>query len=138
MSSVTPSLCVGGQLVASDRSKMKQAGITTIVNAAGDVAPASFSGEPWVSYLTMFLYDSPKQSIADQFPLLVKIVQETERHGGRMFVHCSQVSCALPPWRAHSTPQLWSPLHRRRLPRSLGLTRRHVCACAVVCAWHRA
>lgn len=91
VSAVTPSLYVGGQLVACDRAKMQQAGITTIVNAAGDVAPASFSGEPWVSYLTMYLYDSPKQSIADQFPLLVKIVQETERRGGRTFVHCSQV-----------------------------------------------
>jgi len=85
---------VSGALVAGKRDELQHQGITTVVNAAADVVPSSFAAEPWSAYLSMYLYDSPKQEISHFFPLFVKIVHETERLGGKALVHCSQVRWA--------------------------------------------
>lgn len=82
---------MSGALVAGKRDELQHQGITTVVNAAADVVPSSFAAEPWSAYLSMYLYDSPKQEISHFFPLFVKIVHETERLGGKALVHCSQV-----------------------------------------------
>ena len=93
---VLPHVFVGGEVAARDLQQLQRLGVTHVINAAAvaleDFFPSHFS------YLNLFLCDSPDEPIYALFPVIINLIDEVEKGGGKIFVHCHQGvsrSCSL-------------------------------------------
>ena len=88
---------MGGQQVATDRTKLREHGITHVLNCTSDAFPETFQGVPdpidgrLITYTRLFLYDAKHEIIGCFFFHLVALVEHVRATGGRLFVHCHQV-----------------------------------------------
>ncbi|EAS01558.2 dual specificity phosphatase domain protein (macronuclear) [Tetrahymena thermophila SB210] len=88
-SEITPNfLYVSGEEVANNKQKLKQNGITHIINCAGDVCKNTFP-EDFV-YKTYRLKDAKTENIECIFYDTIKFIEDVSQQGGRVFIHCVQ------------------------------------------------
>ncbi|KAL4486728.1 hypothetical protein ABPG72_022203 [Tetrahymena utriculariae] len=88
-SEITPNfLYVSGEDVANNKQKLKQNGITHIINCAGDVCKNLFP-EDFV-YKTYRLKDAKTENIECIFYDTIKFIEGVSEQGGRVFIHCVQ------------------------------------------------
>lgn len=85
---LTNALYISSYQVASDAAALKQAGITHIVNTAGDVCENCFPN--LFSYCTYYLKDINGEDISLLFYRTIEWIHEAIKTGGRVFVHCHQ------------------------------------------------
>ena len=88
LSELAPGLFVGSDIVARDLPKLKQHGITHIINCAANVCRNYFPSE--FTYLHYFLKDTRTESIECIFYTTINFIQEAVRAGGKVLVHCMQ------------------------------------------------
>ena len=88
LSELDPGLFVGSDIVARDKEKLKQQGITHIINCAANVCKNYFQDD--FSYLHFFLKDARTESIECIFYKCIDFIQTALRSGGKVFVHCMQ------------------------------------------------
>jgi len=95
-SKVLDYLYVGSQTVAMDKAKLKAAGITRVVNAAGIVHPSYFPKD--FAYTSYYIADHSSSDLLAMLLHFVAVVEEERLKGGRIYVHCHQGvsrSCSL-------------------------------------------
>jgi hypothetical protein len=71
---VLPFLCVGSKTVASDREKLLEAGVTHIINCAGNIYPNYFPDT--FRYITLCLSDDSQEDLLSLFPLIIGAIEE--------------------------------------------------------------
>lgn len=116
--------------VARDLPKLRANGITHVLNAAGVACPNYHEGS--LEYLTLNLYDTPREDILPFLYTAVEFITGVVDGGGKCYIHCHQgvsrsssmciaylmhsrkIQCATPPTRdsrarahtAHRAPQV--------------------------------
>ena len=117
--------------VARDLPKLRANGITHVLNAAGVACPNYHEGA--LEYLTLNLYDTPREDILPFLYTAVEFITGVVDGGGKCYIHCHQgvsrsssmciaylmhsrkIQCATPPTRnsrggrphtAHRVPQV--------------------------------
>lgn len=74
--------------VAGDLERLRQVGITHIVNAAGDICDNKFPGQ--FQYLTYYLKDVNSEDISLLFYRTLEWIEQAINSGGRVLVHCRE------------------------------------------------
>lgn len=87
-SQVDEVLFVGSDTVARDIHKLKENGITHIINCAGNVCKNYFPDD--FTYLTFFLKDSKTEPIEAIFYTIIEFIENAVNSGGKVYVHCMQ------------------------------------------------
>ena len=113
--------------MARDLPKLRANGITHVLNAAGVACPNYHEGS--LEYLTLNLYDTPREDILPFLYTAVEFITGVVDGGGKCYIHCHQgvsrsssmciaylmhsrkIQCATPPTpdsrgRAHRTPRV--------------------------------
>ena len=88
LSELAPGLFVGSDIVARDLSKLRQHGITHIINCAANVCRNYFPSD--FTYLHYFLKDTRTESIECIFYNTLAFIQGALSAGGKVLVHCMQ------------------------------------------------
>lgn len=87
-SEILPYLYLAGNIVARDLTKIKEKGITRVLNVAGGVCPNYFPQE--LKYTSFELLDAPHEEI-DYFILYaVAEIEDALQNGEKILVHCHQ------------------------------------------------
>ena len=79
---------VAGQQIAYNETKLKEIGITHIINMAGDACENMFPEK--FKYLTYYAKDSKYEYIESLFYETAAFIEEVKQHNGRVLVHCVQ------------------------------------------------
>ncbi|CAK9176527.1 unnamed protein product [Ilex paraguariensis] len=87
-SKVAEHIYLGGDVVARDRSMLKQHRITHILNCVGFVCPEYFKAD--FVYRTLWLQDSPSEDITSILYDVFDYFEDVREQDGRVFVHCCQ------------------------------------------------
>ena len=88
MSEIDSGLYVGSDIVARDLIKLKENGITHIINCAANVCKNYFFTD--FHYLHFFLKDARTESIECVFYSCIEFIQNAIKSGGKVLVHCMQ------------------------------------------------
>lgn len=88
LSELDPSLYVGSDLVARDLNKLKEYGITHVINCAANVCLNYFPSD--FTYLHYFLKDARTESIDCVFYQVIEFITNAIKSGGKVLVHCMQ------------------------------------------------
>ena len=101
--------------MARDLPKLRANGITHVLNAAGVACPNYHEGS--LEYLTLNLYDTPREDILPFLYTAVEFITGVVDGGGKCYIHCHQgvsrsssmciaylmhsrkIQCATPPTR---------------------------------------
>jgi len=79
---------VGGVDIAKNISKLREAGITHIINCAGDVCRNYYPEQ--FTYQTYFLKDGRSENIEWVFYDSIEFIDNAFQSGGKVFIHCMQ------------------------------------------------
>ena len=88
LSELDPGLYVGSDIIARDRERLKNEGITHIINCAANVCSNYFQND--FTYIHFFLKDSNTENIECVFYRCIEFIQNALQNGGKVFVHCMQ------------------------------------------------
>ena len=80
---------LGSDIVAQDYEKLKQNGITHVINCAADYS-ANYHEQKGVKYLSFHLKDHVRENIECCFYEVIKFIEGAKKEGGRVYVHCVQ------------------------------------------------
>jgi len=89
-SQITSDMFLGSQTVAMDSKKLKDHGVTHILNCAGAVCSNYHPDE--FSYKTLYLGDGHQEDIGCMFYDVIDFIEDAHNHQGKVFVHCQQVT----------------------------------------------
>jgi protein-tyrosine phosphatase len=85
---VIPGLYVAGEKIAYNYQKLKEVGITHVINCAGDVCENKFKSE--LDYLTYYLKDHRTENIECVFYETIRYIENALQNNGKVLVHCVQ------------------------------------------------
>ena len=85
---ITPTLYIGGQIVASDRALLHQHGITHVVNACGAVCDNYFPED--FSYYRLYLQDKGSEDVLCILYEVYHFIAAARASGGKTLIHCQQ------------------------------------------------
>ena len=85
---ITPTLYIGGQIVASDRALLHQHGITHVVNACGAVCDNYFPED--FSYYRLYLQDKGSEDVLCILYEVFHFIAAARASGGKTLIHCQQ------------------------------------------------
>lgn len=85
---ITPTLYIGGQIVASDRALLRQHGITHVVNACGAVCDNYFPDD--FSYYRLYLQDKGSEDVLCILYEVYHFIAAARASGGKTLIHCQQ------------------------------------------------
>ena len=85
---ITPTLYIGGQIVASDRALLHQHGITHVVNACGAVCDNYFPED--FSYYRLYLQDKGSEDVLCILYEVYHFISAARASGGKTLIHCQQ------------------------------------------------
>ena len=85
---ITPTLYIGGQIVASDLALLRQHGITHVVNACGAVCDNYFPDD--FSYYRLYLQDKGSEDVLCILYEVFHFVAAARAAGGKVLIHCQQ------------------------------------------------
>ena len=88
ISELDPGLFVSSDLIARDFKKLKENGITHVINCAANVCRNYFPDD--FNYLHFFLKDSKSESIECVFYRCIDFINNAKKSGGKVLVHCMQ------------------------------------------------
>lgn len=88
ISELHPGLFVSSDLIARDFKKLKETGITHVINCAANVCRNYFPDD--FQYLHFFLKDSKSESIECVFYRCIEFINNAIKGGGKVLVHCMQ------------------------------------------------
>lgn len=80
---------LGSDVVAKDFDKLKDNGITHVINCAADYS-ADYHIDRGIKYLSYHLKDHVRENIESCFYETIQFFEEAKKEGGRVFVHCVQ------------------------------------------------
>lgn len=87
-SRIADHLYLGSRIPSEDKQKLKENGITHILNCAGMVCKNFFPEE--FEYKTLYLFDAQSQDISYLFYDVIDFIDGVKKSGGRVYVHCQQ------------------------------------------------
>jgi len=82
-------LFLGSDTVAKDFEKLKENGVTHVINCAADYS-ADYHIDRGVRYLSFHLKDHVRENIESVFYEAIDFMAEARQSGGKVFVHCVQ------------------------------------------------
>lgn len=101
LSEVAPRILVGADEAARDLPKLREAGVTHVVNCAAATCANHFEdadakdssgggavGAPPIVYLSLFLQDSLREDISRAFYDSIEFIDEAISKGGTVLIHC--------------------------------------------------
>lgn len=80
-------LYLGSDNVARDYDKLKENGITHVINCAAGYSP-DYHKDNGITYLSYHLKDHVRENIECCFYECIEFIEEARKQGGRVFVHC--------------------------------------------------
>ena len=80
---------LGSDNVAKDYDKLKENGITHVLNCAADFS-ANYHIDKGIKYLPLHLKDHVRENIESIFYEVIRFFEEVKSQNGRIFVHCVQ------------------------------------------------
>lgn len=80
---------LGSDNVAKDFDKLRENGITHVINCAADYS-ANYHAEKGINYLPFHLKDHVRESIEGCFYEVIDFFEDAKKTNGRVFVHCVQ------------------------------------------------
>ena len=80
-------LFLGSDMVAKDYNKLKDNGITHVINCAADYS-ADYHIDKGIKYLSLHLKDHVRENIECSFYEVVDFMTQAKQTGGRVYVHC--------------------------------------------------
>jgi hypothetical protein len=88
ISELDAGLFVSSDVIARDFKKLKENGITHVINCAANVCRNYYPDD--FEYLHFFLKDSKTESIECVFYRCIDFINQAKRSGGKVLVHCMQ------------------------------------------------
>jgi protein-tyrosine phosphatase len=82
-------LYLGSDIVAKDLPKLKENGITHVINCAADYS-ANYHEHDGITYLPFHLKDHVRENIECCFYEVIDFMEQAKKEGGRVYVHCVQ------------------------------------------------
>jgi predicted protein tyrosine phosphatase len=82
-------LYLGSDIVAKDIVKLKENGITHVINCAADYS-ANYHDKDGIKYLAFHLKDHVRENIECCFYEVIEFMQQAKKENGRVYVHCVQ------------------------------------------------
>ena len=82
-------LYLGSDQVAKDLNKLKNNGITHVINCAADYS-ADYHIDKGIKYLSLHLKDHVRENIECSFYEVIEFISKAKQEGGRVFIHCVQ------------------------------------------------
>jgi len=82
-------LYLGSDTVARDYDKLKESGITHIINCAAGYSP-DYHADKGLKYLSYHLKDHVRENIECCFYECIEFIEQARKEGGRVYVHCVQ------------------------------------------------
>jgi len=82
-------LYLGSDIVAKDLDKLKESGITHVINCAADYS-ANYHEQNGIKYLPFHLKDHVRENIECCFYEVIEFMQQAKKENGRVYVHCVQ------------------------------------------------
>jgi len=80
---------LGSDNVAKDFNKLKDNGITHVINCAADYA-ADYHIDKGIKYLSLHLKDHVRENIECVFYDTCAFIDKCKQEGGRVYIHCVQ------------------------------------------------
>jgi protein-tyrosine phosphatase len=80
---------LGSDNVAKDYNKLKENGITHVINCAADYS-ADYHLDKGIKYLSFHLKDHVRENIESIFYEAIEFFNKAKEENGRVFVHCVQ------------------------------------------------
>ena len=80
---------LGSDVVARNYDKMKENGITHVINCAADYS-ADYHVDKGIKYLSFHLKDHVRENIECCFYETIKFMDEAKKENGHVYVHCVQ------------------------------------------------
>lgn len=80
-------LYLGSDIVAQDYAKLKENGITHVINCAADYSD-DYHKEKGIKYCSFHLKDHVRENIECVFYEVINFMSEAKKQGGRVYVHC--------------------------------------------------
>jgi len=80
-------LYLGGDLVAKDLEKLKENGITHVINCAADYS-ANYCEKDGIKYLPFHLKDHVRENIECCFYEVIDFMETAKKEKGRVYIHC--------------------------------------------------
>ena len=78
---------LGSDNVAKDYNKLKENGITHVINCAADYS-ADYHLDKGIKYLSFHLKDHVRENIESIFCEAIEFFNKAKEENGRVFVHC--------------------------------------------------
>ena len=88
ISELDPGLYVSSDIIARDFKKLKESGVTHVINCAANVCRNYYPED--FEYLHFFLKDSKNESIECVFYRCIEFINNAKKNGGKVLVHCMQ------------------------------------------------
>lgn len=89
-SEVLPGLLyLGSDVVARDYDKLKDSGVTHVINCAADYS-ADYHIDKGIKYLSYHLKDHVRENIECCFYESIDFINDAKKSGGGVFIHCVQ------------------------------------------------
>lgn len=82
-------LYLGSDIVAKDLQKLRENGITHVINCAADYSD-NYHVKEGIKYLPFHLKDHVRENIECCFYEVIDFMTEAKKEGGRVYVHCVQ------------------------------------------------
>lgn len=80
-------LYLGSDIVAQDYKKLKENGITHVVNCAADYS-GDYHLDKGIKYCSLHLKDHVRENIECCFYEVINFMMDAKQQGGRVYVHC--------------------------------------------------
>ena len=80
---------LGSDNVAKDYNKLKENGITHVINCAADYS-ADYHLDKGIKYLSFHLKDHVRENIESVFYESIEFFNKAKENNGKVFVHCVQ------------------------------------------------
>lgn len=82
-------LYLGSDKVAQQYDKLKENGVTHVINCAADIS-GDYHKDQGIKYLSFHLKDHIKENIESVFYEVIEFMNQAKSEGGRVYVHCVQ------------------------------------------------
>lgn len=80
-------LYLGSDVVARNYEKLRENGITHVINTAADYS-ASYHKNKGIKYLEFHLKDGVRENIECVFYETIQFMEKAKQEGGRVYIHC--------------------------------------------------
>jgi dual specificity MAP kinase phosphatase len=87
VSEILPFLYLGNERDAADRDRLKELGITHILNVTSHL-PLFFEGEDDLTYCRLSASDSAHQNLTQYFQRAFEFIDAARKHNGKVMIHC--------------------------------------------------